>query len=90
MLNSSFGLLHSEPFYILPKNKSGVPLLDVSTSHFTSSPKLTHSWCILTKTITSLDKSSKRNDTTLTPCFPWHSLKKLEASRSDVGDISFG
>ena len=83
LLNSSSGLLHSDPFDIVPKPLLIVPLLGIFTTLSTSLPESLGSQSTPTEIVTS-----ERNDSTLTPCVPRWTIKTLESAGSDVGDIS--
>ena len=89
-LNSSYGLLSSDSFDIVPNSILTTPLLSILTSLLTSLTELIGSWLTLTETITSLDWCFERNNITLTPCLPKWSIETLESVGSDVGDISCG
>ena len=62
--------------------------MGISTSSFTFVPKSICNQDTLTKTITSLDRISKGNDTLSTPCLPCQDIKIVETTSPDVGDIS--
>ena len=84
LLNSSFGLLHYDPFEIIFNTGSTIPLLHVLTSSSTSLLELTGSWPILSETLTSPDQPYKSNDDTLTPYLPWWAINTCELVGSNV------
>lgn len=70
MLNSSSGLLQSDPFDIVSDIGLTVSLLGVSISYTTSLPETTGSGSTSIDIVASLDRPSKRNDNMSTPCLP--------------------
>ena len=90
LLNSSSGPLISAPFDIVHDYGLTTPLLSISKSLSTSLLESTSSQSTPTKIVTSPDRHSKKNDNTSTPCLPWWSIKTLESTGFDVGDIAYG
>ena len=50
----------------------------------------TSSWSTSPKIVTSLDRYSKGNGTSLNPCLPWWAIKMIEDVGTNVGDICIG
>ena len=87
-LNSSYGLLHSDPFDIIVYHVSTISSFGVSTCQSTSILESNGNQFTLTKTVTFLDRLDELNVSTLTPNLPRWGTKTLEDSRFDVGDNS--
>ena len=72
LLKSPYGPFYSDLFGIFEDTKSIFSPMFTLTSSSTSILELTGSQSSLTETITSLDFfSSERNETSMTPYFPW-------------------
>lgn len=87
LLNSSFGILNSDPCDIIPKSQSSTHL-SILTSFPTSLLDSIGSKSTQDETIISPNQPSKRIDSTLDPCLPWWVVDIFESTRSNVSNIT--
>ena len=87
LLKSPSGPSYSDSFGIIEDTGSTIPPICIWTSSMTSILDSMVSQSTPTETITSLDCSLERNDTSTTPYIPWWPIKMIEAASIDVGNI---
>ena len=90
LLKYPSSLSYSDPFVIIEDNGFTFPPINTSTNSSTYILELTGICSTLNQTVTSLDHSSKRNDTSPNPYLRWWAIKMIEVDDIDVGDILIG